>query len=380
MTNSTLRVIPVTTSRLHRQFINLPQKIYKNDSLWVPPLWLIEKMDYKKGANPVLDRSEHILFLAFRGKEAVGRIIAYIDPHYNAYHNKTTGFFGSFESFDDEKIGSALYKTVEDWLRERDMSEIMGPINPIAESWGFLLNGPGSPIYMSPYNPLYYNTQIEVAGFTKAKDLLVYEADAGAGYTIPERFTKYADHILIRKPQITVRSINLKDLDKDASNILKILNESVSGNWGFVPVKEKEMKEIVNKLKLIIDRDAIWFVEMNGEAVGVALGFPDINQIFKKIDGRLSPRGIYSLLTDRKKIKDYRLWGLAVMPEYHGLGLDVLLYVNLYRALEPKGIRLEANYMLEDNLKILNALEKMNLKQIKKYRVYEKKIGKSITN
>ncbi len=38
-------------------------------------------------------------------------------------------------------------------------------------------------------------------------------------------------------------------------------------------------------------------------------------------------------------------------------------------------MRLEANYILEDNLRIRNALEKLELEQTKIYRVYEKALA-----
>jgi len=365
----------VTTSKELTLFINLPKEIYKNDPLWIAPLWMLEKMDYKPGTNSVLSRSEHIMFLAYKNDKVAGRILAYIDPRYNSFHKSAMGFFGSYESIDEAQVSNALFSAAEEWLTRYDVSEIRGPINPIAESWGFLLEGSSHPVFMSPHNPLYYNDRITQAGYEKAKDLVVYEANSQTGYTIPKRFTDFAAHLLEKKPQFTLRTIRRKDLKTDAGHILRILNDAVAGNWGFVPVKEDEMLEIVDKLKLILDEDAIWFVEDKGVPVGIALGYPDINIILKKIKGRLNPSGFYHLLRDRKRIKDYRLWGLAIKPEYHGYGLDVLLYVSLYKALEPKGIRLEANYMLEDNRKILNALEKMELKQTKKYRVYQKKIS-----
>jgi RimJ/RimL family protein N-acetyltransferase len=63
------------------------------------------------------------------------------------------------------------------------------------------------------------------------------------------------------------------------------------------------------------------------------------------------------------------------MPEWWGRGLDVLLYLQLYRALGPRIRRLEANYILEDNRRIRNALEKLDLKLVKTYRVYEKPVS-----
>lgn len=369
---SGISVREVKSKRAMKDFLALPGLIYRDDPLWVPPLKILEKGDYREGNNAVLSRSENLMLLAEKAGRPAGRLIAYIDPRYNSYHKSRTGFFGNFESIEDRSVSDALFREMENWFRARGVRDILGPINPVAESWGFVLEGSSPPVFLSPHNPLYYNGLMDNCGFRKAKDLLVYEADGGSGYVIPERFTRFSEALLKRKPELRVRMINRRRLNEEARHILRILNHSVAGNWGFVPVEEDEMIGIVKQLKMILDREAIWFVEDEGYPVGVALGFPDINVLFRKFGGRLTPRNLISLLTERKTIKDYRLWGLAVLPEYHGQGLDVLLYVSLYRALEPRGIRLEANYMLEDNPKILNALEKMDLKKVKKYRVYSK--------
>lgn len=367
-----LKIEIVSSRHQMRKFLNLFNSIYCDDSLQVKPLNLIERDEYSSRKNAVLSRSEHAFLLASVNGKPAGRMLVYIDPRYNSFHRCRTGFFGSFESIEDEDVSCALFRKAEEWFRAREMDSIMGPINPVAESWGFLLKGESPPVFMSPHNPLYYNSLAEAAGYEKAKDLVVYEADGGRGYTIPERFTRFSDTLLERKPELTVRRINRRKLMSEARHILRILNDSVAGNWGFVPVHEDEMAGIMKQLKMILDPDALWFVEDDGFPIGVALGFPDINVLIQPMKGRLTPAGLWNFITGRKKIQDFRLWGLAVLPEYHGLGLDVLLYVSLFRALEPRGIRLEANYMLEDNSKILNALEKMNLKRIKTYRVYSK--------
>ncbi|MBT3273513.1 MAG: GNAT family N-acetyltransferase [Spirochaetales bacterium] len=135
------------------------------------------------------------------------------------------------------------------------------------------------------------------------------------------------------------------------------------------------MLDMIKRLKSVMDPDAIWLVEDAGYPVGYCLGFPDLNVILRKINGRLFPLGFLSLLTGVKKLTDYRLFGLAIHPDYHNLGLDVLLYTSLFDALKPRNIRLEANYILEDNLKIRNALEKLGMNYIKSYRIYEKELA-----
>ncbi|MBB6481552.1 hypothetical protein [Spirochaeta isovalerica] len=370
--NHKIEIHDVRKSGRLKEFIKLPRLIYNDDPLWVPPLPLGEKQEYSSKKNTILARSDHAFLMAEANGKPVGRLIVYIDPRYNSFHKSRTGFFGSFESIDNTDVSLALFKEAESWLRERGMEEILGPINPVSESWGFVLEGNTPPVFLSPHTPVYYNRLSGEAGFHKAKDLLVYEADARKGYVLPDRFTRFAETILKRKPEITVRPIDKRKLKSEALHILRILNDSVAGNWGYVPVEEDEMAVVLKQLKPIMDAQAIWFVEDRGFPIGVALGFPDINVLLRSGRDLTVPGTLWKLLTQKKKIKDYRLWGLAVQPDYHGMGLDVLLYVSLYRALEPRGIRLEANYMLEDNPGILNALKKMELTPVKKYRVYRK--------
>jgi ribosomal protein S18 acetylase RimI-like enzyme len=359
-----------------KDFILMPQGLYENDKNWVPPIWAAERSAYKPGRNAVLDRSDHILLSAYDGARVVGRLAAYIDPLFNAHFRSATGFFGSFECEDDPEAAAALFNVAASWMAERGMDRIRGPINPVAECWGALVDGfDASPVYMSPYNPPYYDRLFTHAGFAGVKDLLAYEADAGAGYALPERFKRFEALVAARRPSITTRMIDTRRLDRDAEHIRRILNTSVDGNWGFVPVGSGEMAAIVRDLKPILDPAAIWFVEDGATPVGCCLGFPDVNTIIKKINGSLFPTGFLRLLDGVKRIRDYRLWGLAVLPAYQSLGLDVLLYMRLFDSLAARGVRLEANYVLEDNLRIRNALEKLGLKAIKTYRVYEKALA-----
>jgi GNAT superfamily N-acetyltransferase len=230
------------------------------------------------------------------------------------------------------------------------------------------------PVFMSPHSPPRYLIHAEAAGYRKAKDLVVFDASAREGYTIPDCFERLVEALSRRRPHFSVRRIDMNRLDEKAHAILGILNDGVNRNWGHVPVDEGEMRSIVAKLRLIADPDAIWFVEDDGNPIGCALGFPAVDVSIKRIGGKLLPLCFFILLAGIRKICDYRLWGLAILPEYHGLGLDVLLYESLYHGLEPKGVRLEANYVLEDNFRIVNALEKLGTKRTKRYRAFEKTI------
>ena len=367
-----LDIIEVSGIKLRREFIFYPSRLYKDDLLWAPPLWTEEKKTYDR-RNPVLAHSEYSLYLALDGRDVLGRILAYVDRNYNAHYRSTLGFFGSFECVNELSVAGALFSKAEERLRSLGMSAIRGPINPISENWGFLAEGFESPpVFMAPYNPPYYNVFAAALGYGKAMDLLAYEADAKKGYRIPGRFVRWRETLLRRKPHLAVRKLDFSRVEREAEHIWRISNLAIQGNWGYVPLDRGELVAIFRKLRTIADRDAVLFVEDGGEPVGYCLGFPNLNVILRRIGGRLFPFGFVTLLSGVRKVTDFRLWALAVLPQYQGMGLDVLLYLSIYENLAPRGVHLEANWVLESNARMLNALAKLGLTRTKVYRIYEK--------
>jgi GNAT superfamily N-acetyltransferase len=368
-----MRVHEVCTAADMRRFVYFPRDLYRTDPCWAPPLWMDERRAYSARTNAILAHSDYALILAEDAGRVVGRSLVYVDHAFNAWYGTRTGFFGAFECVEDFGAARALDEAAVSWLRARGMDRVRGPIHPVAESWGFLLDGfDMPPVFMAPYNPAYYNDFACRLGYAKAKDLLAFDASTERNYRIPERFLKFGERRLADGSGLTVRMISMNDLERDADAILRISNEAIKDNWGYVPLNREEFQEMFRKLKPIADPRAIWFVEDHGAPVGFALGFPDLNVILRRIGGRLLPLGIFHLLFGIRRVTDYRLFGLAVLPKYHGKGLDVLLYLQIYKALAPRIRRLEANYILEDNPRIRNALEKLRLDLVKTYRVYEK--------
>ncbi len=372
-----MRVREVESAKDMRRFVLLPSSLYRGDSLWAPPLWAEEKNAYTARRNSVLAHSDFTLFLAEEDGEILGRSLVYVDRAFNEYYRARTGFFGAFECRDDFGAARALDDAGADWLAGKGMERVRGPINPVSECWGFLLDGfKAPPVFMAPYNPPYYNAFMAALGYQKAKDLIAYEASNDEGYALPQRFEDFTARFLANNPGFRLRPLSLKRLDEEAEAIWSISNVALKDNWGYVPLDRVELRDMLLRLKPIADPDAVWFVEDRGRPVAYALGFPDLNIVLRRIGGKLLPFGFLHVLFGAKKVPDYRLFGLAVLPEYHNKGLDVLLYRQICRALQPRIRRLEINYILEDNLKIRNALEKLELTLIKRYRVYEKSLGR----
>ena len=157
---------------------------------------------------------------------------------------------------------------------------------------------------------------------------------------------------------------------------MDVYNEAWSRNFGFVPMTDAEFAQMAKEAKMILDTDFCLVAEHNGKAVGFTLCIPDINQIqIKMKKGRLFPFGIFKLLFGRKKIKKLRVLALGVKEDYRKLGIEAVLYgIMLQNAVKKNIIEAEASWILEDNEMMNRALENINAKVYKRYRIVEKHI------
>lgn len=374
---SGLTIERVSGPLAYRRFVVLPRALYAGDPDWVPPLWIEEYATYRARSNPLLADSDFVLFLARERGRDVGRVVAYVDHAWDRNLGEGTGFFGAFECVNDPRVSGVLLGAAEDWLAGRGVRRVLGPINPVSQYWGCLYEGfGGPPTYMTAHNPPHYNAFLLRAGYTKAKDLVSYIADTTGGYELPPRFAAFAARLLEKRPGLTVRRIDMGRLEHEAEAIWRITNASLEGNWGYYPVGRGILVDMLKRLRLIVDPDGIWFVEDAGEPVGYALAHRDINVALAVTGGRILPFGFLRLLTLIPKISRYRLIALGVLPRYHGRGLDVLLYTSLHGALAHRGdVVLDANWILEDNAGMRNAVEKLGLRKDRTYRIYAKELA-----
>jgi GNAT superfamily N-acetyltransferase len=212
-------------------------------------------------------------------------------------------------------------------------------------------------------------------GLQKVKDLLCYQVDGSAGYQIPERILKLTDRVAERYG-VTVRPINLKRYDEEVETILDLSNATITGNWGYSPVTDAEARAVGRDLKQIVQPDGVLIAEdREGRAIGFAIALPDLNSLLKGLNGRLLPFGWAKLLWGLPRLRRYRMFALGVLPEYHGKGIDSLIYRGLYESLFSPDIWMEINYVLEDNVPMNNAIRKLNATPSRRYRIYEKKMG-----
>ena len=367
-----MEIIEVQTRQDLKAFIDLPYQLYRNDPVWVAPLRSEQQAQYVPENNPMLNHCIYALFLARENGKVVGRVSAFLDKLALDHWKQPIGLFGSFECNNDPVIAKALLSAAREWLRKKGMTSMRGPWSFASQEWGLVVEGyEPSPVILAPYNPPYYNDLLTSFGLAKAKDLMVYIMDAKDGYQFPERYLTLTEKVQ-KRYGVTIRPVNMKNLEQDVVTIVNLANVSISDNWGFYPVTEEEGRAMARDLKQIINPKAVLIAETaGGKPIGFAMTLPDINVILKGLNGRLLPFGWIKLLYMLPRITQYRMWALGVIPEYQGKAIDTLLYRATYDALSSNKVRLEINYVLEDNVRMNNALYKMGVKNLRRYRVYE---------
>ena len=119
-----------------------------------------------------------------------------------------------------------------------------------------------------------------------------------------------------------------RSLRRDMDRFADVYNPAWSENWGFVPYGKADLDAYAQELQLVFDPN--WFMvaeTAEGETVAVAITVPDINQVLKRMNGRLLPLGWWHFLRRRKIIDRVRVGFLGVKPEFQHTGVAAAMYV-----------------------------------------------------
>jgi GNAT superfamily N-acetyltransferase len=360
------------------RFLKLPFRLHTG-TLWVPPLLYERRHFLNKEKNPYFEHAEAEYFLAWRDGQPVGRITAQIDRRWDEFQGGNDGQFGFIEAEDDPEVFSALFATAEEWVRSRGRNRLIGPMDfTTNDECGLLIEGyERRPLILEPWHPPYYREHVESLGYGKTMDLLMWWLELGA-LKQGDRFHD-AIHAVAEKVGsehgITIRNMNKRDLEAEIGRFMEVYNSAWEKNWGFVPITEDEVRFQAQNLKQILDPNWTFVAERNGETLGAALTLPDINQVTKKMNGRLLPVGWLRFLLGKGKVDRVRVFALGVKPEYQHTGIAAKFYVEHVEAAKRTPQKAgDQGWILETNEPMNRAMEGMGGEIVKRYRLYEKVI------
>ncbi len=365
--------VSVASRRDLKAFIELPYRLHRHNPAFVPPLRIDEWAKFNPKKNPFYQHGRIDPILAKRGHEIVGRIASIDDDNHNRTHGDNTGFFGFFEAVDDE-VAETLFAEVEARARASGRAALRGPLNPsMNDGAGFQIDAfDSTPYVLMPQNPPSYPGYAEAAGFRKIKDLYAWHYDAETG--VGERIKRLADRVR-KRHRFVIRAANMQKFSEELSRLKVIYGEAWEENWGQVRYTDAEFDHLGSALKLIIDPELVLFLEVDGEVAAVALAIPDINQVFKRFNGRLLPFGIIHLLRRKRIISRARLPILGVLPKFRNRGFELVLIEEIARRGLARGIlEGELSWILEDNDGINKPIRAAGAEHYKTYRLYQKTV------
>lgn len=363
-----------------KDFLRAGRVVFEGDPAFVPPLDMDIHDRLTPGKSPFFLRGELVLFTAWKDGRLAGRASAQLDHEHLRLHQDRTGFFGFFDTVDDDEVGKALIDACEKWLARRGMTRMRGPMSlTINEEVGVLIEGfEHPPSLMMSHSRPWQDRVAAAAGLTKAKDLFAWRFDVGK---IPERAMKAWTEVKAM-PEVRLRSVNPWKMESELKLILDIFNDAWKDNWGFVPATRAEAQKMGDDMRLVIDRDLAFIAEIDGKAVALCIALPNVNEVIRDFDGKLNPITLAKLIyrLKVKRPKSARLLMLGIKDELRNVrkyaGLSHALYVEIATRGEKLGYEWgELSWTLEDNRPINLGIKSMGAKIYKKYRVYEKAIA-----
>jgi GNAT superfamily N-acetyltransferase len=165
-------------------------------------------------------------------------------------------------------------------------------------------------------------------------------------------------------------------LDRDAAIVQDIFARAWNGNWGHVPLSDKEFERLKAGVKRFVVPALSFFVELNGAPIAFALSVYDANQAVKKVNGRLFPFGFLTLLASMKKTRRFRLVLMGVLEEYRSQGMEVALYAHVIEEGLRRGFQeVEMSMVVETNDPMIASVERLPVERYRTWRIYRKDLS-----
>ena len=358
-------------------FIDFQFQLYGNTPQWVPPLKSDMRTVMNKQKHPFYEHSDADFFVARQDGKVVGRIAALENRAYNRYHEKQDATFYYFDSIDDQQVVNALFNRVAEWARARGLNRLVGPKGFGAfDGYGIQIEGFShrQMMTMMNYNFPYYEKLVEAWGFTK-------EVDFVSSYMDPKTI-RLPDpmHEIVRRVSergsFQVRNFTSKsELREYGMKIGKAYNQAFVQNWEYYPLTDRELKLMIDNLLTIADPKLIKAIMHGDDVAGFVLGFVDVSVALQKMNGRITPAGVVSLMQQMKRSRWLDFNGAGVLPQYQGRGAIYVLYNELERTIRENVERFddaELTQVADTATRMRQELESLGVKPYKNHRVYQK--------
>lgn len=373
----------VNNRRTEREFLNVARTLYKNDPSWVCPQDKDLKIQFNPTKNPFFENGEaRRWILRSSSGKPIGRIAAFYNEERANAEKVPTGGCGFFECIDDRKGAFMLFNIAAEWLREKGMKAMDGPIN-FGENdslWGLLVEGFTHPGIGMPYNFPYYKDLFENYGFQIFFRQFSYHLDLKKPF--PERFWKIAEWIS-KKEDFHFEHFRWSNADKYIKDTVSIYSEAWSAfKEDFTPLKEKTLRTEMEKAKQIMDPEMIWFAYYKDKPAAFFIMMPDANQILKELNGKMHLLNMirFLIMKRNKKITRIRAIAAGVIPRFQNSGIEsgIFWHMNEKMKFKPWYDEIELSWVGDFNPKMIALYEAVGAERAKIHHTYRFILDESV--
>jgi len=372
-----MKVIAVSNHQTQKQFLDVVNHLYRDDKAYIRPLDQDVEKIFNAKQNPFFKHGQCTRWILQDDKgKTIGRIAAFINEKKAYGYEVPTGGIGFFECINDQNAANVLFDTAKQWLTERGMKAMEGPIN-FGENdtfWGLLVEGFSPASYGMNYHLPYYLKLFNNYGFETAYEQLTNIVDVKKPF--PERFTKIANWVA-SKPAYSFEHFKKKNADKYINDLMEIYNDGWKDFENFVPIKKDILQESFKQMEVIMDEKLIWFAYSNGEPASFVVIIPDANQMIKGFDGKL---GLWQKLQFAYRrwigVNRMRAIVMGTKQAYQKHGLESSLFIKLKEYVLPNKKNyeeLELSWVGDFNEKMLSIHQATGARFGKKHLTLRKK-------
>lgn len=370
-----MKLVEVSTPAQQTEFIEMAVRLYKNEKNWIRPLDKDIEGLFHPETNKLFrngGKSKRWLLEDDHG-QTIGRIAAFVNPKMK--EKQPTGGLGFFECINDQKAAFFLFDTAKGWLESEGMEAMDGPINfgERDKWWGLLVDGYTEPNYNMPWNFGYYQKFFEAYGFQIYFKQYTYARNVqNVGFD--EKLIARAN-VILANPDYTFRYIKGKELKEKAPEyFMTTYNKAWSRHMGKT-LSLKEAQLMFGKMKPIIDPKLIYFGFYKGEPVSMFIQIPEINQIFKHVNGKMDLVGKLKFLWYKTFSPPNKMLGLVfgVVPEHQAKGVESAMVVEYDKMSGRSDFQyktIEMNWVGDFNPKMMRVCEQLLAKIYKTHHTY----------
>lgn len=359
-----MQLIVVDSKKTARQFLDVHVELNRQHPGWIQPL--------DKDIEEVFDPKKN---KAFRFGECVrwvmtdengrlrGRIAAFVNKKYKTKGDEQpVGGIGFFDCINDQQAANLLFDTARNWLAEKGMGAMDGPINfgDRDRWWGLQVEGFVNPPYGMVYHPPYYQQLFENYGFKLFFNQVCFALNVKD--RVQDKF--YQRHAaLAQDPDYSARHIKKNQLEKYAQDFTTIYNKAWAGHGGGKEISKEQALLIFKKMKPVMDERIVWFAYYKNEPIACWLNLPELNQYFRHMGGKLGLLQKLQFLWLKMTGACRKFTGIVfgVVPEFQAKGVDAFMIMEGAKIIQVQMLYddYEMQWIGDFNPKMINIAESL---------------------